>query len=54
VVDADESRRDESDEKNDRWRFQISMKFENTEVSSARLNSGCGVSSETMTGVRKC
>jgi hypothetical protein len=54
VDDVDELRRDESDEKNDRWRFHMSMKFENTEVSSARLRSGCEVSREAMIGVRKC
>jgi hypothetical protein len=54
VIDVDESRRDDSDEKNDRWRFQMSMKFENTDVSSARLNNGCGVSRDAMIGVRKC
>jgi hypothetical protein len=54
VIDVDALRRDDSDEKNDRWRFQISMKFENTEVSSARLSSGFEVSREAMIGVRKC
>jgi len=54
VIDVDESRRDDSDEKNDRWRFQMSMKFENTDVSSARLNNGCEVSRDAMIGVRKC
>ena len=54
VIDVDVLRRDDRDEKNDRWRFQMSMKFENTEVSSARLSSGCEVSREAMIGVRKC
>ena len=54
VADVDALRRDDSDEKKDRWRFHMSMKFENTDVSSARLSRGCMVSREAMIGVRKC
>ena len=41
-------------EKNDRWRFHMSMKLLNTAVITDRLSSGVGVSSEAMIGVRKC
>jgi hypothetical protein len=34
------SRRVERDEKKERWRFQMSMKLENTAVSSSRVSSG--------------
>lgn len=32
----------------------MSIKLEKTDVSSARLSSGCSVSNDAMTGVRKC
>lgn len=41
------------EEKNDRCKFQMSMKLEKTEVSSARSSRGCGVSNAAMIGVRK-
>lgn len=47
-------RRDESEEKKERCKFQMSMKLENTDVSAERFNNGVGVSSEAMMGVRKC
>lgn len=43
-----------SDSENERWRFQMSTKLENTEVSSARSSSGVGPSKELISGVRKC
>jgi hypothetical protein len=40
------------EERNDRWRFHMSTKFEKTEVSDARSRRGCGVSSEAIMGVK--
>jgi hypothetical protein len=40
------------EERNDRWRFHMSTKFEKTEVSDVRSRRGCGVSSEAMMGVK--
>jgi hypothetical protein len=42
------------EEKKERWRFHMSIKLENTEVSRALSRSGCGVSNEAINGVRKC
>lgn len=43
-----------SDEKNERCKFQMSMKLEKTAVNSTRSSRGCGVSKDAMIGVRKC
>ena len=48
VLDSNVNR----EERNDRWRFHMSMKFEKTDVNVARSRSGCGVSSEAMMGVK--
>lgn len=42
------------DVKNERWRFHMSIKLENTVTRSSRSNSGEGVSRDSMIGVRKC
>jgi len=41
-------------ERKDRWRFQISMKFEKIEVNAERFNNGSEASRDVMIGVRKC
>jgi len=46
--------RDVKDERNDRCRFQMSIKLEKMEVSVDRSNNGSDVSRDTMIGVRKC
>lgn len=48
------SKRSVSEEKNERWRFHISIKLEKTDVSSARSSKGCRVSNDAMIGLRKC
>lgn len=42
------------DEKKERCKFQMSIKFENTDVMAERSSSGLDVSSEEIIGVRKC
>ena len=41
-------------ERKERWRFQMSMKFEKMDVSAERSSKGSGVSRDAIIGVRKC
>ena len=43
-----------SEERNDRWKFHISIKLENMEVRAGRCSKGSAVSKEAIIGVRKC
>jgi hypothetical protein len=42
----------EREERNDRCRFHMSIKFEKTDVNDARSRRGCGVSNDAMMGVK--
>lgn len=46
--------RDVRESKKERWKFHMSMKFENTEVRAGRSSSGLSVSRVSRIGVRKC
>jgi hypothetical protein len=52
--DLKESKREVREERKDRCRFQMSMKFEKIEVNAERFNRGSDVSREIIIGVRKC
>ena len=43
-----------SEERNDLWKFHISIKLEKMDVRAERCRRGSGVSKDAIMGVRKC
>jgi hypothetical protein len=43
-----------SEERNDRWKFHISIKLEKMDVRAERCSRESGVSRDAIMGVRKC
>ena len=48
------ARRVVSEERNDLWKFHISIKLEKMDVRAERCKRGSGVSKDAIMGVRKC